>query len=451
MAPVGTAKIFGNLLTSLKICDILIPVFYKCKDIKHNNKKEWIIMKKMTLRRILSLMLALLMVLAALSLTACSKDKDDDKDKKEDKEEKLSAEQDAFAKSLGGVSETFKGAVSEKTYETSKAAAEAFVQEELVGEASANILNVTSKELDEKEIKKLDIPEDLLKGSDAVEEMEVKYSVDAAKDALDLGNGIVKLEAEEELNKSVTVKVYVIKFGVDWKYFTPMPVTGDTISKTYYDSVFNAERYKNCTLESTSDVKMVMTQNGEKQEMNMKTTQKIKHADGKIYLDQTIELNAGQETETQSLALYMETVDGKMVCYVKMAENADWVKGDLSAIGFTDIEQLTPFHDQYLDYTYFTKTNFGFELADDNAKSYFSKALGAALGMLGNLQLNEDTLKMHAEYYVSNGVLSGMDVNADVELSMTQGENTVEVKETVVNITKCTDYGKTVVEKPFTE
>lgn len=399
-------------------------------------------MKTLKPRKILSLLLALLMIVAAFSMTACQAGSD---------KGKLNANQNAFANSIGGVSETFKGAISEKTYTTSEDAAKAFVTEEVVGKASASITNVSSKTLNNSEIKKLDIPAELLVGSDAVEEMEVSYSVADTADTLNLGSNVTKLSSKNGITVKRVVKVYVIKFGTDWKYFSPMPVTGDTISKSYYDSVFNAKSYENCTLESTSNISMDVTENGENHTMSINSVQKIKHSNGKIYLEQTSEMLADGERDSQSLALYMETINGEIVCYVKMSENDDWTRGDLSAIGFTDIEQLTPFYDQYLDYTYFTKTGFGFELSDNNAKRYFTQALGASLAQLGSVDFNENDLTMHADYYVSNGVLSGMDVDAKIDIEVEMDGNKARIIENAAVVTKCTNYGNTVIERPLVD
>ena len=60
-------------------------------------------------------------------------------------------------------------------------------------------------------------------------------------------------------------------------------------------------------------------------------------------------------------------------------------------------------------------------------------------------------LDMYAEYYVSEGVLSGMRVDADVDMTITEGGSSVKLTEKISNVTTCTDYGTTVVEKPFTE
>jgi hypothetical protein len=58
---------------------------------------------------------------------------------------------------------------------------------------------------------------------------------------------------------------------------------------------------------------------------------------------------------------------------------------------------------------------------------------------------------MYAEYYVCDGLLSGMRVDAEVNMEISAGSSTGTLKESVTTVTKCTNYGTTVVEKPFTE
>ena len=419
-------------------------------------------MKKIiTLKTLLSLLLALSMIFAVVSFTSCSFIEDymdlignKDKNDKDDEDDGDNKERNEFIDGIGGVSETFEGAVSEKSYDTPEDAVEAYIFEEVAGQADAVVLDTESKgELSKKEISSLKIPEDFLEDMVAVEEYEVSYALSEDADAMS-GNGLSYDQLKsDKLNKNKKVTVYVIKYTVDWKYFTPAPITGDTISQSYYNSVFNAEKYKNCTMEHSMELTVDMqgTENGQavNMTMEMNTRQLIKHADGKVYLEQVIESKQDGKTSTNTIYAYLEEVDGKLVCYVKTDPKSDeWMPTDLRNIGFTSLDQLTPFHDQYLDYTYFTKTNYGFALEDENAELYFNQVMGsmAGLGTLPDMDID-----MFAEYYVSEGVLSGMRMDIDVEFEVADGGSVVSAKETAVGITTCTDYGTTVVTKPFSE
>ena len=415
------------------------------------------------MKKLLSLLLTTLLVFSLIFTTGCDfGDQNTDvgadnvgNTSNENNEEVVTdapdPERDEFIAGLGGVSDTFKGAVSDKSYSSSDEAAKAYVSVELVGSNEAKVNSVVSKgTLDSNGITKAGIPQDLIAGCDAVEELEVVYEV-AAPIELNNDNGIVNL-AKEKVNESYTVKVYVIKFGVDWKYFTPMPVTGDTISKSYYDSVFNAEKYKNCTLNVTSEVGVIISAQGETMNMTATTQQLIKHADGKVYMEQIITTSDGANSRENYVAAYMEEVDDGVKCYVKLKRDGDWYVGNFNSLGFDTLDELTPFYDQYLDYSYFTKTGYGFKLADENALSYFYQTLAGAFEQLGMASFTDDMgLDMYAEYYVADGVLSGMRVDAAVDLSMNMEGVTMVLHETVTTITKCTDYGTTEVECPVEE
>ncbi|MBE6589673.1 MAG: hypothetical protein E7643_05785 [Ruminococcaceae bacterium] len=420
-------------------------------------------MKNLTFKRLVSLLLILAMTAALLLTTGCQFPVGGDigdggKNEGTSGQEEVENDpvRNEFIEGLGGVSETFKGAVSELSYPSAEEAAEAFVAEELSGESEAKIENVVSNgTLSDSEIKESGIPADLLEGCDAVEEYEVTYVLneDSASDFLE-DSGMTKLAAKDTLNKSVKVKVYVIKINNEWKYFTPMPVTGDTISKSYYDSVFNSEKYKNCTFESTTEMEMVVTNGPETMNMTMKMSQLIKFQEGKIYLEQTTEMsNETGEMETDAMYAYMEETDDGIACYVKMGKDStEWMEGDLTMLGFMSLDDLAPFADQYLDYTYFTKTNYGFALEEENARRYMSTALGGSLGSLGvDFDSDDAKLEMLAEYYVCGGVLSGMRNEADIEMEVTADGITNGIKEVVKATTTCTDYGTTVVEKPFVD
>lgn len=387
------------------------------------------------------LILAMLLTFSLL-ISACSKKKDSEKASD-------NAERNEFIDDIGGVSETFKGSVSQESFSDPDDAAEAFVSEELAGDGSATIHEVKSNgELSAKQIKALNIPEEILDGSDAVEEMEVSYSLEA-KSELARGSSIVML-GSEKLNKQATVKVYVIKYEHNWKYFSPMPVTGATISRSYYDSVFNYEKYKNCTMEMNSSVDAEAVVAGESIKMTMSSYQLYKYADGKVYIEEITKTTINGQTETDEIYGYLETVDGVVQCYVKLSENGDWMLSNMEKIGFSTLDELTPFYGQYLDYTYFTKTDYGFALADENARQYFQQALADSLSAFSSMiDPDKMDLDMFAEYYVSDGVLSGIRLDADIDMSVGNDTETITLKISENATSTCTDYGKTVVEKPF--
>ncbi len=394
-------------------------------------------MKKSKFLLLVVLMLALCMLSTSL-FTACGGDEEGDTessvesstvDSKEE-DDKAAEGRDEFIDSLGGVSDTFEGAVSEESYDTAEDAASAYVSNEVAGKSNIEEVEAVSKgELSSSAIKDLKLPEELQEGITSVEKFEVSYSL-SEEDALSLASS----------SKSMyKIYVYVIRYGKEYKYYTPCPINGDTITKSYYDSVFNEEKYENCTFVKTSIVK---TQAGFTT-LSATITQTIKRDGGKILFEQTVTGDSQLTSQLGGqpyLAAYMEIDEnGDSTTHVKLSENASWQKGYLSGV---DAESVVPFADQYLDYSYFSKTDFGFALKGDNAQRYYRETIAANAG---SQQIEIVKLDLYAEYYVAEGVLSGMrmEYSATAKLSgissTTSGENTMT----------CKDYGTTVVEKPF--
>ena len=402
-------------------------------------------MKKGMFKKILSLTLVVLMILTAVLATGCA---EDDKKDKKSKGGKLdgSVGRDAFIESIGGVSETYIGGLSNESYGSADEAAEAFVVNEVIGSNTASVSGVSPKQtLTVSEATSI-IPREVM-GNDALEVqlLEVTYEVYNNNASVNT-SGYTNVDT---LDTTRRIDVYVIKYEFDYKYFTPCPKTGDTITQDYYNSVFNAEMYKNCTFVSTTEMSVDVTADGQSQKADFVITQTIKYADGKILLSQTVTGDTSMlGLANSNFQAYMEEVDGSMRIYVKMGSDSSWVEGNLYQIGFKSIDELTPFATSYLDYTYFNKTDYGFALTGENAKKYFMAAfesMGASVsGMLDSMNID-----MFAEYYVKEGVLSGARTEANVEFDMSVQGYSASAKEYVKAVTTCTNYGTTVVNKPF--
>ena len=414
--------------------------------------------------KIISILIVLALMLSTLLLAGCTKKNNEEEEEQEQsnglpvngpyENEKAEEGRSDFIEDLGGVSETYVGSVSEVTFVSAEDAAKAFINEEVVGKKEASIESVTAKgTLSSKEVTNLKLPDDVKEGMLGVEKYEVKYSVNEQETAA--ADGVMALSAAQ--SDDTVVIVYIIKYENYWKYYSPAPVSGNTITKSYYDSVFNAEKYKNCTLESemTITMELVGTYEGETETVNMEvsTQQLIKYADNKLYAEiytKTYMSQGVQENNLeQTIYLYLEETSNGLLCYVKTSKDDKWNKSSLSASGFSSIEELTPFYDQYLDYSYFTKTSFGFAIEEENAKFYLEETATVMEQIFPDFfsQDNID-IEMYAEYYVSNGVLSGMRADATVDLTFVEDGVVVEVSETVYGLTTVTDYGTTVVESP---
>ena len=394
---------------------------------------------KTTFKKSLSMLLALMMVVALmLSVTSCGGGGESGGvDPEEGRAD--------FIASLGGVSETFAGSVSTVEYETAEAAASAYVVEEVVGQKEASIVSAESKgELDSAAITALNIPEEYSEGILAVEEYEVEYSVLAGGD-----------EAVSGENTRVTV--YIIKYESAWKYFTPAPIVGETITKAYYDSVFNSDKFKNCTYENVTSMNMVIDVSAEGYsesiELTLTLTQRIKFTEGKIYLEQTCATEANDPTYADmvdigdDMTVYLETVGDEIVCYT-LNPGGQWSRSNIYISGFGDLSQLAPFHDQYIDYSYFTKADFGFKLADENADRYVEQLFSAVSQMAQSMGGGDLDMDMYAEYYVADGALTGMRMDLELNMEISESGASMDFVTTANSTIVCSNYGTTVVERP---
>ena len=356
----------------------------------------------------------------------------------------------AFISSLGGVSETYVGAVSQYSYSSVNEAAEAYVSNEVAGYASSSVVSAETMQVFSPSEVDITIPNEFLEDADSVEKVNVVYNV---------YNATTYSSAQSSNSTQYTTVVYIIKYDYMFKYFVPMPVTGDTISKSYYDSVFNSEKFENCTMSTSMDasVSVGASYAGETMgmTMEMKLTQDVQYDNGKIYLKQysytsTIMTYNGEsesEVDEQTIYAYITTDDyGYTVCYIKYNENDPWQRGYLYTIGFSSVEELTPFYGEYLDYTYFSKTSYGFALEKENAKQYFAQAFESLGSSVAGVDFGEDGINMVARYYVQEGVLTGTQVNATIDATVSaESVQEADINVTVTGTTTCTNYGTTVV------
>ena len=103
-----------------------------------------------------------------------------------------------------------------------------------------------------------------------------------------------------------------------------------------------------------------------------------------------------------------------------------------------------------MDFTYFTKTETGFQLADENSEKFIEltlkqdESMGELIAMFGE----DFDMDMFVKYYVSNGVLSGMRQELTMDAKMTEEGVSMKLSADVVTKMTCTNYGTTVVKKP---
>ena len=403
--------------------------------------------KANVMKKVLAGALALTTTLSLGLMTACGEDEPTD----EEKENQAHSE---FIDEIGGVSETYQGAVSQNNYSSANEAATSFVETEIVGEKEVEVVNTAKvADLNNDQIAALNID---TTGVVGVEEYEVEYS------ELEAVPYAATAAAPSNTKK---VKVYIIKYENHWEYYSPCPVTGETITKSYYDSVFDADAYTNCTYSTSMDMDMTTTAAMQgitmDMTMDMTMTQTIKYSEGKIYMEQTttstlkMEMPSypqfnQNETTSNSIYAYIEQVGDDIVCYAKVVENGEillnWQSEYIYNIGFNSVEDLLPFADNYLDYTYFTKTDFGFQIDGEQAERYLQEALEE----LADYQsvIKDMDIKTIVKFYVKKGALSGMRQDLTIGYDGVMDGASTKLNMTLVAKGTVKDYGTTVVEKP---
>ncbi|MBQ9117860.1 MAG: hypothetical protein IJY11_01500 [Clostridia bacterium] len=402
--------------------------------------------KAKLMKKILAGVLAVSTILSVGITAACD---DSDELSAEEKEAQTHTE---FIDEIGGVSETYTGTISQNNYLSADEAATSFVEAEVVGEKEVDVLDTTkTSDLTPEEITALNID---TTGVLAVEEYEVTYA-----DAQDY------TPASTQDTPSSKVRVYIIKYANHWEYYTPCPVTGETITKSYYDSIFDMESYKNCSYLTESKMKMAVTATEDGISVRItdiaSLSQLIKYEEGKIYIEQTVVNTAKMEvvgypdfteteTTTSNIYAYLENVGTELVCYAKVVQNGqvtqNWTADEISTIGFESTEELVPFADGYLDYTYFTKTDYGFALDGEQAERFLEETV-AQLDEYESIIKDMD-IRTIVKYYVQNGILSGMRQDLTIGFDQTIEGIPTKINLNMVITCKAQDYGTTVVTKP---
>ena len=381
-------------------------------------------MKKLT-----SIFLCLVMaVVATVALTGCKK------------ETKKSAEQ-SMIDDIGGCSETYTGTLSEEQYSSSDEAIAAVVANELNGSSTECTKTDAQKTtIPASEYAKNNIPAEYTNGATNVEKVEISYTRQEKNKA----DTNLTADGDAATQKKYKVTVYVINYENYWKYFSPVVENSQTLSKSYYESIFNGTKYKNCTVTQVIEQKITIKGGGINESGTTKMEYTAKYADNKIYMyEKTTDPSRVSESE-----YYIEQTDTGILCYTKNLAGV-WEESDLFGAG--DIDSLMPFaSNEYLDHSYFTKTSYGCEIQRENFQSYLDQAMkGLSLGMDANIE--SGSVKFYVSKGVLSGILSNMKLSGTISLSEMLGttENITATFTSALSMTvKCTDYGTTVVTKP---
>lgn len=356
-----------------------------------------------------------------------------------------------FVNEIGGTSDTYEGAVSSDSYDDADSCAGDYVKNEVVGSKNASIVSVQAgSELTSAEVSAIGVSASVLGDYEWVKKYNVTYTEN------DTADGGITFMADRDVSR--TQVVYVVKYtDGGFKYIAPKPLNGETITNSYYESLFNNEEYANCTMTSTTkiDLDISASYQGEKQKgtmtINYNTLTKI---DGnKIYLEMTIKSVYGDvlaegdmPNVDQTLKAYIISTDNGYDLYFYDSDNGSWQSGTFSDVGLNSYKDLLPFVSmRELDYTYYKKTDYGCEVDFGRMADYLMDSLGDALGA-GIQYLDQMKIDGYAKLYVSRGVLSGAREYIDLSCNIEQQGVKVKLSESALVEIVCNNYGTTVVD-----
>ncbi len=394
------------------------------------------------MKKFLSLILSVLLVLAFACFSVGCKDKNKSSSKIESEK--------TFLNDIGGCSETYDGNVSTKQYTTQDNAVYDYVAQEIVSDSSKNLaIEQTNTTTLTSEEASLIVPSRFMENAVSVKKIEANYSV--TNNASQTSTYSFKTFATSDASKKIVI--YVIDYGEYFKYFTPMVTTGETVTKSYYDSIFNWKKYENCTINNTTyiDIKV------DGYTLTTKTTSIIKYTEDKVYMEITTTVLG----ESVTIKFYIEKVEETLKSYIFYDDS--WQEVDLRTLGnslaqagqtieggeLTSIDQLAPFKDSYLDFSYFKKTDYGCELTEEHFIAYLNQAFKQSMqDNSSSIGMKNMNFKGSVKYYVSKGVLSGIRTQVNMSYAIEVEQQTSNVSMQITCSEKCLDYGTTTITRP---
>lgn len=302
-------------------------------------------------------------------------------------------------------SETFQGAISEETYESVESAVKGFLEEEVSGlTVQAEYVGYEKEaELSQKEIDDLPLGE-YTEGLLSVEKGQVEYRETEEE-------GVALTAASSETTKRT---VYILSYTDMFRFFVPPVNTGETLTAKYYDSVFQAEKYYNCTM------RVVMKQHEGEHLSNSSVIAKA--TETALYEEDYQNENFSGDRDVA----YGLEKDGSILWYYSFEDEP-------FRYGYSESGSVKNFFSDWfdmrfgnLDHTYFEKTETGYSL---RAEKYAALMESLGLGSAENYTLEY-------VFNVADGRL------ADVHMKIEYGELS-----SVMDI-KFSDFGSTKVTVP---
>ena len=337
-------------------------------------------------------------------------------------------------------SDTFVGYVSENVYDTEEKTAKAYLSCELSGATAEPVYTGYRKIAD------LSKPEIVSLG---VTELTDKNILNGEKVAIDYKCN----------SNPFTANTYFLNTSEGYLYYIPPQETGEALTNSYFNTVLDGVKYSNCTSTTTVNMRVISS------EVTTDATyrQVIYFDDDKAFFNQEL---PGFDTD-----MYFAEGDGNIIVYLQHPKKNDgkfWTLADInrdlrnqgSAYYYEyykvyitkggetiDVDTFDKMQDiidlmfmMDLDASYFVKTNVGFSMTNDKYKDVCKMMAGD--GFASEIEDAWDDYHVHfrADYYVSDGRLSG----SQVILTMSNGDDIF-----ALNLeTKYSNFGSTEVIIP---
>lgn len=326
---------------------------------------------------------------------------------------------EGFVPSNYPVDNSFKGALSAQSYSSPEVAAQAFLTNEISGEATQANFNGYTKtdDLDDTEIRNLNVRLEADSSITSAERGEVQYTdgTDSqAKNATKAGGvSAVKI-------KKLTIYIICIDYS-DYKYFAPELNKGDVITKSYYDEVFDREKYLNCTINEESVTTTKLKQGVQSVTITVTMTSSIQVTETASYLYTEIQTDyhGMMSNETTIIEIYIE-YENNSRSYIR-TDGGRWMQGNLVDV----YDYIVP----SMDNSFFIKADYGFTINSEKYSLFVQKKANEMLSSSG-LNVNYNSLTMTAAFLVKDGRIDNVKstlegaytasgVNGDVTASVT--------------------------------
>lgn len=354
--------------------------------------------------RIAALLLVLVLALASTFVcVGCGKDK-----KKADKHP---------------ADNSFAGAMSTESYESEDDAAAAFVENEINGKATDATFVSYKKE---KDLTKSEIEALVLGGDYSASEV---VSAESGKVTFTEDNLESRAARSSSSSGNKTSRIFIIKIGNVYFYYTPVFKKGETLTKSYISEILDYNKYTNSTIISTSKATA--------QGVSATTTITVKYAENGVYSKTEIKSIGVYSVTELILVPYTNEYGTTLLGYTRQgtSENEDEMSSWSSTyLGYSSIEGFLKASFN-IDHSYFERADWGFKMSKDKMNQYMNDTLGDFMSAYGGEIKSGD-----AKYYVADGKLS----TSEAKMTLATNYGTF----TVTATGKYTNFGSTVVEIP---